>query len=183
MKTTTRKTFYHLIMAAVCMWFFSACAGGQKQVSLQPISHQPQIESFTISQADLEGCEFLDADAGPRALVVQAVKAWRQNLYLQAGDLFLAAYRVGKDSGWMWKADAKIRLLDHSLRAFFLAGAVDKEIQIAKYLLSELTDIEKCYLPMETKVLCYWVTMTEKVPAFEADIPRALKIADFVPNN
>ena len=177
---TTSKTSYHLIIAIFCVWFFSACAAGQKDVSLPPISSQPRIESFTMSQADLEGCEFLDADAGPRALVAQAVKAWRQNLYLQAGDLFLAAYRAGKDRGWMWKTDAKIRLLDHSLKAFFLAGAIDKEIQTARYLLSELTDIEKSYLPMETKVLCYWATMTEKEPAFEVDVPRALKIADFL---
>ena len=172
----TNKTFYHLIVAAVCMGIFSACAGGQKDVSLHPISHQPQIESFTINQVDLEGCEFLDADAGPRALIVQAVKAWRQNLYLQAGDLFIASYRAGKDRGWMWKTDAKIRLLDHSLRAFHLAGAVDREVQAAMYMLSELTGIEKSYLPMETKVLCYWATMTEEVPAFEADVPRALEI-------
>ena len=176
---TISKTFYHLIAAIFCMCIFSACAGGQKDVSLHPIPG-PRIESFTISQAELEGCEFLDADAGPRALVAQAVKAWRQNLYLQAGDLFLAAYRAGKDRGWMWKTDAKIRLLDHSLKAFFLAGAIDKEIQTARYLLSELTDIEKSYLPMETKVLCYWATMTEKEPAFEVDVPRALKIADFL---
>lgn len=179
----TNKTFYYLIVAAVCMGLLSACASGQKQVSLQPEPHQPQIESFTINQVDLEGREFLDADAGPRALVIQAVKAWRQNLYVQAGDLFLAAYRAGKDKGWMWKTDAKIRLLDHSLRAFHLAGAVDKELQTARYLLSELTSIEKSYLPMETKVLCYWATMTEEASAFEADVPRALKIADFVPNN
>jgi len=178
MKTTRSKTFYYLIVAVIFMGLFSACATGQKKVSLQP-----RIESFTISQADLESCEFLDADAGPRALIIQAVKAWRQNLYLQSGDLFLAAYQTGKGTGWIWKSDAKIRLLDHSLRAFFVAGAIDKEIQTARYLLSELTDIEKSYLPMETKVLCYWSTMTEETPAFEVDVPRALKIADFVPNN
>lgn len=54
MKTTRSKTFYYLIMAAVCMGLFSACACGQKDVSLHPISHQPQIESFTINQVDLE---------------------------------------------------------------------------------------------------------------------------------
>jgi hypothetical protein len=183
MKTTTSKTFYHLIVAAVCMGLFSACAAGHKYESLQPISHQPQIESFTINQVDLEGSEFFDTVAGSRALVVHALKAWRQNLYLQAGDLFLAAYRAGKDGGWIWKTDAKIRLLDHSLRAFYLAGAIDKEIQTARYLLSELTSIEKSYLPMETKILCYWATITEETPAFENDVPRALKIADFVPNN
>jgi len=169
-----------VILPAVFVGFLG-CATGMKQIP-SPGETRGQVQSFSVTSLDLDSENYLGLEDGPKELVRGGIRAWRNNSYQQAGELFLSAYFTGKDRGWVWKTDSKIRLLGHSLIAFHNGGAVAREIQTAKYLLNELSTAERKYLPSELKVLLYWATMNEDSPSFAAETPRSLRAIDFAPN-
>ena len=82
--------------------------------------------------------------------------------------MFHAAYASGKSYGWVWKTDAKIKLLGHALRAYHNAGVVNKEIDATQYYLAELSELERHYVPTVEKVIMYWATMQSGEIAFSA---------------
>lgn len=177
-----RKVVGMLAVLALMGVFLSGCAEISYQRPEDSLSSGLKSDAIVIGSADLMGDGLGSGDNSPKSLLVDGIKAWRKNSYRQAGDLFVAAYRTGKNRGWEWKSDAKIRILGQALRAYTIDGAVEKERETTRYLISELTDLERSYLSSEEKILCYLNTLSEKEPAFHDEVPRQLRIADFVSN-
>jgi hypothetical protein len=134
---------------------------------------------FIVLDGSAEGLKE-GINPGPAFLIQKGAQAWKAQSFEESGDFIKAAYHAGKDLGWTWQPGSKVNLICHALRAYHLAGAVAKQKALAKWFLSEMDSYDSLLLSREDRVLIYWSTSDEQSPAFEEEIPRALRITTFV---
>lgn len=168
-----QKFFVLLFWAALALGL-NACA--KSPTSVSAVIHRGE---FTVTDAD-STIQHDSISPGPKELIQRGAAAWFAKTYDQSGDFLRLAYTAGTERGWHWQSDSKTRLLSCALRAYHLAGSVEKEKTLARFMLNEMDIYDRALLSRVDKVLLYWSTSSEENPAFENEIPPSLRITAFV---